>query len=114
MRRFDVLMDDPSAMHLANSGREATGEPQKETEFQRTFRRSVGSTAADGLLLDESLQWLALLVLEDQGRTSLVMRQGDRPQSPRRIELGPQAQFVFQHPHPFERWMRRRRHGYED
>ena len=70
--------------------------------------------AADRRLGEESRERLALLVLENQRRAALEMRERERPHRPGRIELGPKGQFVFQHPDAIGGWMLRRRHRYED
>ena len=43
-----------------------------------------------------------------------MLREGERTHRPRRIELGPHRQLVFQHPDAIGARTLRRRHRYED
>src|SRR6185295_7699357 len=113
--RFDVFVDDAPAVHPAKRGRKTHGESQEQPELYRRLGRCPGTEpGADRRSLYELVQQLALLVLENEGRTALVLREGERPNSPRRIELGPQGQLAFQHPQVFGPWMFRGQHRYEN
>jgi hypothetical protein len=89
--RFDVLVNDAATMHTAKSGCEARAETEEQPDLHCPQR------GAELRGCEESVQRLALLVLENQSRTPLMLCQSDRSNSPRRIEVGAQGQLTFQH-----------------
>ncbi len=92
VRRLDVFMDDAVAVCLAQSARKTNGELQEEIQLHRRFD---GPRRIHLRFVQQSLERLAWLVLEYQGRTALILPEGERPHRPRRIQLAPQRQFVL-------------------
>lgn len=101
-------MNDPSAMHSAESGGQTNGESEEDAQLHRRRCVPPGTEIVAGCgPVQEPREWLTLLVFENQGRTPLVLRERERPQRPRRIEIVPESQFMFQHPHVSGQWMLR-------
>jgi len=75
VRWFDVLMDEPSAVHLAKDASKANSEPEKEAQLHARCRGRQGvERVADGETGEKSREWIAWLVLEDQSRSTLRTR----------------------------------------
>jgi hypothetical protein len=115
VRGLDVLVDEASAVRLAQSLRKTGGEPQEEAQLHRRFGGPWGiAGAADRRLVQKSLERLAGLVLENQRGAALMLPECERMHRPRRIELRPHCQLVFQHPYAIGPRTLRRGHRYED
>jgi hypothetical protein len=54
---------------------------------------------------DEPRQWLGVLVFENQGDTALMLRDSERPQRPRGIEIVPESHLVLEHLDVRGQWM---------
>ena len=99
--------------------------PRAPARFAASVRKSPSSIAgstdllplksyADRRRVQESLEWLALVVLENQGRTPMMLRDDEGPHCPRRIELVPEGHLAFQHTDMRGQWMFGCGYQYED
>jgi hypothetical protein len=102
-------------VYLTKCPSKTSGEPQKKAQIHRRFggTRATGG-GAERRSVHESLEGLAWLILENQRDAALMLPEGERTYRPRRIELGPHRELVFQPPDVIATRTLRRRHRYKD
>ena len=82
--RLDIFVDEASNVQLPEGGRSTDRHTKEVSQFHGYSQQSI--------------ERLASWILEDEDRSSLVLRELKRSNCPRRIQLSPQGELVLHYP----------------